>query len=108
MNCLDVFIMPSLCETFGFVNTEALASGNPVIGSDAGGVPEIITHEYNGLLYNPRDPETLAKHIRLLAGNDEYRKQLSKNALKTANKKYDRNTQDTKFFDFCRSVIVNK
>src|SRR5690606_14271295 len=40
----DVFIMASLAETFGMVTVEAMASGVPVIGANAGGTAEILEH----------------------------------------------------------------
>lgn len=38
----DVFMMPSDSETLGFVVLESMASGVPVVGADAGGIPDII------------------------------------------------------------------
>lgn len=64
----DVFALPSTGEGFGFVFLEAMAFGKPVIGAAAGGIPDIIEHERNGLLVPPNDPEALATSLdRLLA-----------------------------------------
>lgn len=38
----DVFVMPSDSETLGFVVLESMASGVPVVGADAGGIPDLI------------------------------------------------------------------
>lgn len=38
----DVFVMPSDTETLGFVVLESMASGVPVVGADAGGIPDLI------------------------------------------------------------------
>lgn len=40
----DVFVMPSESETLGFVVLESMASGVPVVGADAGGIPDLIRH----------------------------------------------------------------
>lgn len=40
----DVFVMPSDSETLGFVVLESMASGVPVVGADAGGIPDLIHH----------------------------------------------------------------
>lgn len=40
----DVFVMPSDSETLGFVVLESMASGVPVVGADAGGIPDLIQH----------------------------------------------------------------
>lgn len=57
-----VVVLPSLsdAESFGMVLVEAMASGRPVIGSNVGGIPEVIDHEVNGLLVPSNDPEALA------------------------------------------------
>ncbi len=56
----DVFVLPSLTEALGVALLEAMAAGLPVIGSDAGGIPEIITDGVNGLLVPPDNPARLA------------------------------------------------
>lgn len=38
----DVFVMPSETETLGFVVLESMASGVPVVGANAGGIPDLI------------------------------------------------------------------
>jgi L-malate glycosyltransferase len=62
-----VALVPSWTEPFGRVIIEAMAARCPVIGTAAGGIPEIITDGLNGLLVPPRDPPALARAtIRLL------------------------------------------
>ncbi|MGH7398833.1 MAG: glycosyltransferase family 4 protein, partial [Candidatus Rokuibacteriota bacterium] len=65
---LDVVAVPSVKpEPFGRVIIEAMAMGKTVVASRAGGPPEIITHEQNGLLVPPHEEEPLgAAIIRLL------------------------------------------
>ncbi len=62
-----VFVLPSLGEGLGIVLLEAQALGVPVIGTEVGGIPDVIEHEKTGLLVPPSDAEALAKAIvRLL------------------------------------------
>jgi glycosyltransferase involved in cell wall biosynthesis len=69
---LDVVAVPSVKpEPFGRVIIEAMAMGKPVVASRAGGPPEIIAHEENGLLVTPNEDEPLAVAItRLLSDRD--------------------------------------
>lgn len=58
----DIFILPSRDEAFGIVYIEAMAMGLPVIGCNAGGVPDIID-KYTGLMCKSEDTESLYKKI---------------------------------------------
>lgn len=51
----DIFVMPSDSETLGFVAIEAMASGIPVVGVNAGGLPDIIQHGVTGYLAENND-----------------------------------------------------
>lgn len=64
----DVVIVPSLWEEpFGRVVIEAAQHGNPIIGSNRGGVAEVIGHTKFGTLFTYDDPEDLKKQIKLFA-----------------------------------------
>ncbi|MBC7465729.1 MAG: glycosyltransferase family 4 protein [Bdellovibrio sp.] len=56
---LDLIWMPSYKETFGRCIIEGMASGIPVIASNAGGVPDIIQPKKNGLLFETKNPDDL-------------------------------------------------
>lgn len=58
----DVFVLPSIHETFGCVLIEAMASGLPIVATTVGGLPEVI-REDEGRLVEPRDPDALARAI---------------------------------------------
>ena len=61
---LDVLVHASTTgEPFGQVIIEGMAVGLPVVASDGGGVPEIITHRENGLLTPMGDADTLARTL---------------------------------------------
>lgn len=86
----DIFVGPSVTakdgdkEGLGLVFLEAMASGIPVIGSDSGGIPEIIEDEVNGFLVKERDSKGLAEKINAILSSDELRKKFIANGLKTA------------------------
>jgi len=61
---IDVLIMATKSESIGMVTLEALASGTPVLGSDRGGTPEILSNEKGGRLFVSQDSNDLAKQMR--------------------------------------------
>jgi glycosyltransferase involved in cell wall biosynthesis len=67
LKALDVFVMPSHMEGLGTSVLDAMAAGAPVVGTEAGGMTEMLEHGVNGLVAPIRDAATLAKHVlRLL------------------------------------------
>ena len=70
----DVFVLPSIKrEGFGIALIEAMALGKPVIGSDLGGIREIIDDHKTGILFPPGDSKKLADSIKNLIVNKELR-----------------------------------
>jgi N-acetyl-alpha-D-glucosaminyl L-malate synthase BshA len=57
----DLFLLPSQSESFGLSALEALASGAPVIGTDAGGVPEVVRNGETGYLCEVGDIEGMSQ-----------------------------------------------
>lgn len=79
----DLLILPSYSESFGLVLIEALACGKPVIGSNVGGIKEIITNDV-GLLVEPTDSKELAKAADLILTNNKLREKFQLNARNRA------------------------
>lgn len=79
----DLLVLPSFSESFGLVLIEALACGKPVIGSDVGGISEIINSDV-GLLVDPNDVSSIAKAIDKVINDDDLRLVLSMNARNRA------------------------
>ncbi|OHC76399.1 MAG: hypothetical protein A3G18_03675 [Rhodospirillales bacterium RIFCSPLOWO2_12_FULL_58_28] len=76
----DVFVLPSIGESFGNVFVEAMACGLPVIGARAGGVAEIIENEKNGFLIEPDNLGELIDRINFFKNADE-RKRMSEESI---------------------------
>lgn len=74
----DMLCLPSHNEGTPNVIVEALASGVPVVASRVGGIPELVTHEANGFLVPPADPEALSRALGAALersfGKDEVRR----------------------------------
>ncbi len=78
-----LLVVPSWAEPFGRVVVEAMAAGCPVLATDAGGVPEIVTHGVDGWLVPPRDPAALAAALRCLLDAPALRATLARNGRVT-------------------------
>jgi len=78
MPCFDVVVLLTYCETFGLVLVEAMRAGVAVIGTDAGGVPEIIEHDKTGILISPGDAEALAAELIRLYDDADLKKRLAR------------------------------
>ncbi len=92
----DIYLAPSVVAKTGGrdglpnVVLEAMASGVPVVGSDAVGIPEAVEHEVNGLLFPPADPSALADAIQSLASRPAERAVMGQNAAKLVQARYGR------------------
>jgi glycosyltransferase involved in cell wall biosynthesis len=65
----DVITVPSHVEPLGNATLEAMAAGLPVIGSNVGGIPEMVVPGHTGLLVPARDASALARAIECLVGD---------------------------------------
>lgn len=84
MRYCDAVVLSSYCEHFGLVLIEAMHAGVVVIGTAAGGVPEIIDDGVSGLLCNPGDANNLAEKITQLYNNPAVKHALAKAGHKRA------------------------
>jgi len=84
MRCFDAIVLTTYCEMFGLVLVEAMRAGITVVGTDAGGVPEIIEHQTSGLLVEPGNSEMMQKNIEQLYNNPELLKRLANNGKQRA------------------------
>lgn len=83
-----IFALPSYAEGMPMAVLEAMSWGLPVIASPVGGVPQLITHDYNGLLVAPGDVEGLAAAIRRLMQDPQLRQRLGSAARATIEASY--------------------
>lgn len=80
----DLFLLPSEYESFGLAALEAMAAGTPVVATNAGGIPEIITHGKNGYLSEVGDVEQMSHHAISILDNLQSLKTFSEEARKQA------------------------
>ena len=67
----DLLLLPSETESFGLAALEAMASGIPVVGSNTGGLPEVVEHGVTGMLAPVGDVQTMADYALRVLRNSE-------------------------------------
>lgn len=97
MAALDVVAMPSHSETYGYLAIEAMAAGIPVVGTKAGGLPEIILDQETGILVPPRNAELLAEAISRLFSDRKLHRTISKKGRQRALHVFDFDQSVTNF-----------
>ncbi len=85
---MDIFVHPSLSESFGQAIIEAMYMGLPVISTSVGGIPDYIESEHNGILVPPSNSNALTVAIKRLVDSAELRKKLGDNAKKTVTERF--------------------
>jgi|SRR5215472_1664480 len=79
----DVFLFPSLMEGLPLVLLEAMAGGMPVITTETCGMPDVVEHEFNGLLVPPANASAIEEGILRLARSVELSQKLGEAARET-------------------------
>jgi glycosyltransferase involved in cell wall biosynthesis len=77
LRSLDVLVVPSHWEGFGFVAAEGMVSGVPVVAANASSLAEIVEDGVSGRLVPPRDPRALASALIAIAGDRDERDRLA-------------------------------
>lgn len=103
MSCCDVVVLTTQCETFGLVLIEAMRAGTAVIGTNAGGVPEIITQNKTGLLFEPGNAAQLAACLAGLYQNKARREELARAGQAYADAEF----TELKHFDKLESILMS-
>jgi glycosyltransferase involved in cell wall biosynthesis len=104
-DALDVFAMPSRTDSFGIVYLEAWANGKPVIAANAGGVPEVVTHDENGLLIEFGDVPSLSMSILRLLDDQSFARQLGQAGRARVHNGYTWDNRFTSLIERVRAVI---
>lgn len=104
----DVICFPSWWENMPMVCIEAMLCGGIVIGSNSGGMSEIITDGKDGFLIQPHDPQALAKRLyRALMLDEEEKTRLSRNAQRKINDKFSMDVIVRQMIKYYQYIINN-
>jgi L-malate glycosyltransferase len=83
MPAADVAVLPSLSESFGIALLEAMACEKPVVGTNVGGIPELVNDEV-GILVEAQNPVALAEALDKLVGDKQLRDEMGKKGRQQA------------------------
>lgn len=89
LNRMDIFVMPSLSESFGVSILEAEACEIPVIATEVGGIPEVVHDGKTGFLVKPGDVKGISSKLELLIENSSLREEMGKYGRKYVEENYD-------------------
>jgi len=101
----DLFLMPSQLESFGLAALEAMACEVPVIATNVGGVPEVVTHGVDGYLVPVGDVAAAARHAIELLSAPERVREMGQKARANARKRYCSNDIIPRYEAYYRRVL---
>lgn len=100
----DIFVAPSRYESFGLIYLEAMRYAKACIGSNVGGIKEVIQNGQTGLLIEPSNAKELADALKKLIADEELRKKLGKNAQKAYFKSFTIEAFKNRFIKFLQQI----
>ncbi|MBL7662613.1 N-acetyl-alpha-D-glucosaminyl L-malate synthase BshA [bacterium] len=101
----DVFLLPSETESFGLAALEAMSCGVPVVASEVGGIPEVVTHGKTGYLSKVGNIEVMAAHVLELLKSDTKRSELGKNARLHVEQNFTLEQMATRYEEYYREIL---
>ncbi len=101
----DLFLLPSQSESFGLSALEALASGVPVVGTDAGGLPEVVRDGETGILCSIGDIAGMAAASLGILSDRKHWAEMSRLATTDARERFSRDAIVTKYESLYRQSL---
>jgi len=104
MQICNCMVLTTYEETFGLVLPEAMRAGIAVIGSNAGGVPEIIDHDETGLLFESKNSTDLSRQLLKLRSDANLTQQLASNGKKKSDSLFNNKLHFEKLFSILENL----
>lgn len=105
INMMDIFVLPSLHEGIPMVLLEALAMEKAVIASAVGGIPEVVSHGYSGILMEPGDTMQLVEGLKELIYNRDKAAALGVAGRKMVEQEFDACLMVNRTVEMYRSLL---
>lgn len=101
----DLFVAPSLFESFGLIYHEAMQYGKAVVGCRTGGVPEVVTDGVEGLLVSPGNTDELYQALEQLMNDDELRARMGECGMRRIHEQVNNRTMAARLAMIYRETI---
>lgn len=108
LRAIDVFVLASISESFPNALLEAMASGCAVVASRVGGVPELVTADTDGLLFESQNVHELVSALARVVSSTELRKQLGDSAAQRALERFTMSAYCSRIEAFYLSQLAAK
>jgi len=102
----DVFLFTSKTEGLGTSLLDAFACKVPVVTTNAGGIPEIVKNEWNGMMSDIGNAQLLAMNVQLVLNNKNLADKLKYNALETL-KNFSEEQMTNKTYEIYKEIFYN-
>lgn len=104
-NAVDAFCISSLIDNLPNTVLEAIHCGKPVIGSDVGGIPDMVIDGENGWLFDPRDVDSVVASLKRFCDDVERLPEMSAASLRLAEKSFSPKSVTTAFCDLYEELV---
>ncbi len=101
----SIFCLPSYAEGFPMAVLDAWAFGLPVITTPVGGLPDVLDHGKNSLVFQPGDIDGLAENLKILMNDDNLREKLGVASLQLSNNLFNIKTISSQLDDLYSSIL---
>jgi glycosyltransferase involved in cell wall biosynthesis len=101
----SVFCLPSYTEGFPMAVLDAWAYGIPVVTTPVGGLPDILLHGENSMVFQPGDVDGLAQNLEILLSNKKLREKIGKESLEISKKLFHIGTISNQIDELYRTII---
>ncbi len=106
LNISDVYMLPSRSEGFGLSALEALSCEVPVVGTNVGGLKEVVEHGKSGFVFDPEDIDSMSEAVIKILGSKETRLKMGVEARKRA-KLFDGKLIVPQYLKYYKKILNN-
>lgn len=104
----DIYLHAAKEDVLPTVVMEAMGCAAPVVATAVGGIPELVTHQENGLLVPKGDADSMASAIELLLTNDSARQAMGRRAAETAKRCFDHKNMVASYLEWYGEVLEKR